>query len=321
VSTTVSVPTIIDVEVAYPARAELGEGPTWDDRTQSLLWVDIIAGRVHRFRPDLGADSVAEVGLAVGSVGLRQGGGLVLALADGLGLATAEQVSQALPEDARQVAPGPRHGGISLGYQRVPGFALSDERTRFNEGKVDPEGRFVAGTMDWYGREPVGRLYQLGPDGAVTTLLEGVVVSNGLDVSDDRLTLYYVDSATGGVDAFDRDPATGRISGRRRVVDVPAAEGMADGMTLDVEGCLWVAVWGGGQVRRFDAQGRLIAVLEVPARQVSSVAFGGADLDELFITTARIGQDDVTLAKQPRAGDLFWCRPGVSGRPWPRFGG
>jgi sugar lactone lactonase YvrE len=311
-------PTPLEVELAYPARAELGEGPTWDDSTQSLLWVDILAGQLHRFRPDLGTDAVAEVGTTLGAIGLRRGGGLVLALADGLGLASAEQVSQALPDDARQVAPGRRHGGAQLGYERVPGFVI-DERARFNDGTVDPEGRFVAGTTHWQEREALGTLYQMGPDQAVTTLLEGVVISNGLDVSDDRRTLYYIDSPQGGVDAFDREPESGRLSRRRRVADVPSADGVADGMTLDAEGCLWVAVWGAGQVRRFDPDGRLIAVVDVPARQVTSVAFGGAHLDELFITTARMGQG-VALASQPRAGDLFWCRPGVSGRPWPRFG-
>jgi len=313
-------PPTLEVEVAYPARAELGEGPTWDDRSQSLLWVDIVAGQLHRYRPDLGTDVVAEVGTTLGAVGLREGGGLVLALAEGLGLASAEQVRLALPEDARQEAPGRRHGGARLGYQRVPGFAI-DGRARFNEGKVDPEGRFVAGTMDWNEHEALGALYQLGPDNSVTTLLGGVAVSNGLDVSDDRRTLYYIDSPVGGVDAFDRVPETGQLSRRRRVADVPPTEGAPDGMTLDAEGCIWVAVWGAGQVRRFDMNGRLIAVVEVPARRVSSVAFGGAQLDELFITTARIGQDQATLARQPRAGDLFWCRPGVSGRPWPRFAG
>ncbi|HXW82755.1 MAG TPA: SMP-30/gluconolactonase/LRE family protein, partial [Acidimicrobiales bacterium] len=194
-------------------------------------------------------------------------------------------------------------------------------RVRFNEGKVGPEGRFVAGTMDWHEQEALGKLYQLGPDGAVTTLLDGVAISNGLDATDDGKALFYIDTPLGGVDVFERDPATGALSGRRRFVDVPAADGAPDGMTLDAEGCIWVALWGGGQVRRFDPSGRLIAAVEVPARQVSSVAFGGDHLDELFITTARVGQPQAALSGQPRAGDLFWCSPGVTGRPWPRFAG
>jgi sugar lactone lactonase YvrE len=313
-------PAVLEVEVAYPARAELGEGPTWDDRAQSLFWVDIVAGQVHRFRPDLGTDAVAEMGTMIGSLGLREGGGLVLALADGLGLASAEQVRRALPEDGRRAFPAGRHGGVTLDYERVPGFSV-DPRVRFNEGKVDPEGRFVAGTMDRHERDTLGSLYQLKPDGTVTTLLTGIGVSNGMDVSDDLRTLFFIDTADGGVDAFDRDPETGALSGRRRVVDVPSESGGPDGMTLDAEGCLWVAVWGAGQVRRFDPSGRLIATLEVPARNVSSVGFGGPALDELFITTARVGQAQAALGRQPRAGDLFWCRPGVSGRPWPRFQG
>jgi sugar lactone lactonase YvrE len=308
------------VEVALPSRAELGEGPAWDERTQSLLWVDIVTGRVHRFRPDLGADIAADVGSTLGAVGLRADGGLVLALTGGLALASADQVRAALPGDARHPLPGGRHAGVVLEYQRVPGFA-ADDAVRFNDGKVDPEGRFLAGTMHWDEREPLGALYQLEPGGQVSLLLEGVTVSNGLDVSDDRRILYYVDSQGGGVDAFDRDPETGRLGNRRQVAGIPRSDGVPDGLTLDGEGCLWVAVWGAGQVRRFSPDGRLIGVVEVPATQVTSVAFGGAHLDELFITTARIGQPSTALAAQPRAGDLFWLQPGVSGRPWPRFAG
>lgn len=308
-------------ETALPARAELGEGPTWDSQTRSLIWVDIVAGKVHRFRPDLGTDVAAETGTSVGSVGLRAGGGLILSLADGLGLASADQVRDALPEDARPPVPGGRHAGTAIACERVPGLAVEGGKVRFNEGKADPEGRFLAGTMHWEEREPLGSLYQLSPDGRADTLLDGITVANGLDFTDDRRTMYYIDSAVGGVDAFDRDPETGRLSGRRRVADVPAPDGSPDGMTLDADGCLWVAVWGGGQVRRFAPDGRLIGVVEVPARRVTSAAFGGENLDELFITTARIGQSQRELAAQPRAGDLFWLRPGVTGRPWPRFAG
>lgn len=308
-------------EIALPARAELGEGPTWDSETQSLIWVDIIAGKVHRFRPDRGADVAAETGTSVGSVGLRTGGGLVLSLADGLALASADQVRIALPESARQPLPGGRHAGTALEYERVPGLEIEGEKVRFNEGKADPEGRFLAGTMHWEEREPLGSLYQITPDGQASVLLDGITVANGLDFTGDRRTMYYIDSAVGGVDAFDRDPETGRLSGRRRVADVPSSAGVPDGMTLDAEGCLWVAVWGGGEVRRFSPDGRLIGVAEIPARQVTSAAFGGEHLDELFITTARIGQSQRELAAQPRAGDIFWLRPGVAGRPWPRFSG
>lgn len=309
------------VEVALPSRAELGEGPIWDERTQSLLWVDIIAGRVHRFRPDLGTDAAAEAGTTVGAVGLRADGGLVLALADGLALVDADQVRSALPEDARPPTPGGRHAGTDLNYTRLAGPAIATDGVRFNEAKADPEGRYLAGTMDSREREPLGALYQFEPDGRASVLVEHVTISNGLDFSDDRRTLYYIDTPAGGVDAFDRDPETGRLSNRRRAAEVPGSAGGPDGMTLDSEGCLWVAVWGAGEVRRFSPDGTLIGVVHVPARQVSSVVFGGVHLDELFITTARVGQSQVDLAAQPRAGDLFWLQPGVSGRPSFRFAG
>jgi sugar lactone lactonase YvrE len=147
----------------------------------------------------------------------------------------------------------------------------------------------------------------------VTELFGGVGLSNGLDWSDDRRVFYYSDSHAGGVDAFDTDPDTGALSGRRRLAEVSG--GVPDGLTLDAEGCLWLAVWGSSELRRYTPDGRLDTIVKLPVSQVSSAAFGGTDLSTLYITTARENFTPADLAAQPHAGDIFACTPGVTGRP------
>jgi len=158
-----------------------------------------------------------------------------------------------------------------------------------------------------------GSLYQLSPDGAVTELIGGVALSNGLDWTDDRRVFYYADSLAGGVDAFATDPDAGTLSGRRRFAEVSG--GMPDGLTLDAEGCLWLAVWGSSELRRYTPDGRLDTAVKLPVSQVTSAAFGGADLSTLYITTARENFTPADLREQPHAGDIFACTPGVTGRP------
>lgn len=308
-------------EVAIPARAELGEGPIWDGSSQTLLWVDILVGHVHRFWPDGGIDVAREVGSAVTAVGLREAGGLILALQDGVALVGEGDVGAGLSRPDGATGYAMHLSGERLPFERLPAPVIEADRVRFNDAAMDPEGCFLAGTMDWREEQPLGSLYQVAVDGAVRELLTGVTVSNGIDISEDGRTLYYVDSAAGGVTAFQRNPETGDLRHPQRLVEVPTADGVPDGLTLDAEGCLWVAVWGAGQVRRFSPEGILIGAVEVPAQQVSSVAFGGSDLAQLFITTARVGLDQVELAGSPRAGDVFWCDSGTTGRPAPRFQG
>jgi sugar lactone lactonase YvrE len=145
--------------------------------------------------------------------------------------------------------------------------------------------------------------------------LGDVGLSNGLDWTDDRKLFYYADSNSGRVDLFNTDPDTGALGSRRPFVTVPAADGIPDGLTLDAEGCVWLAVWGSGQMRRFTPDGRLDTVVRLPARQVTSAVFGGPDLSTLYITTAWEGLTPADLAEQPHAGDIFACTPGVAGRP------
>jgi sugar lactone lactonase YvrE len=284
---------VLEAEVAVPAQCQLGEGPVWDPDRGLLWWVDILAGHVHSINPSTGARTRFDAGDAVGAVGLTRSGGLVLALADGFELARAD--------------------GQDL--TRVPGFSIDRTVLRFNDGKPDPWGNFIAGTMacDESGNPP-GGLYRLSPDGEVTELFGDVGLSNGLDWTDDRRLFYYADSTIGRVDLFDTDPDTGALSGRRPFVTVPESEGVPDGLTLDAEGCLWLAVWDSGELRRYTPDGRLDTVVRLPARQVTSAAFGGPDLGTLYITTASEGLTPAERAEQPHAGDIFACAPGVSGR-------
>ncbi|HTT88762.1 MAG TPA: SMP-30/gluconolactonase/LRE family protein [Acidimicrobiales bacterium] len=283
-------------EVALEVRTQLGEGPVWDERSQRLYFVDIVNQRVHTFWPATGEHRRFDVDRPVGAVVLRDDGGLVLAAHDTFFVA--------------------EHDGDAL--EPFGDFRADGELVRFNDGKVDPRGRFLAGTMAHAEDAWLGSLYMLEQDGKVTVVLEEVGVSNGLAWSADETTFFYIDTKRNSVDAFDLDPETGAVSNRRVVAEF--SDGSPDGMAIDAEGCLWVACWGGHRVERIDpADGSRLEVVRVPATNVTSVAFGGPLLDDLYITTARQGLSEAQLAQEPHAGDLFVTRPGVSGPPPHRF--
>ena len=300
-------------DVVADVGAHHGEGPRWHEADRRLDWVDLIAGRLHRFDPETGTTETIDVGSPLGAFSARESGGFVLAVEDGFAFLN-------------------ERSGVTELVARVdhgPGAAV-----RMNDGKSDPQGRFWSGSMSFGGERGRGALYRLDPDLTVTRMLGGCTISNGLDWSDDGRTMYFIDSGVPGVDAFDFDPDAGTIENRRRVVDVPdVADGPTgatapDGMTLDADGFLWVAVWGSGEVRRFAPDGALEAVVEMPVACPTSVAFGGDDLSDLYITSMtpdRLGPDryhPVNLWDR-RAGEgaLFRCRPGVRGRRPHAFAG
>jgi len=285
-------PRRLEAELVLDAHAQLGEGATWDAAGGRLVWVDILRGQAHRFDPAAAGDRAVDVGQHVGTAVPRARGGLLLALRDGF--ATLDD-DGALRWIARVEADRPGN--------------------RMNDGKCDPRGRFWAGTMAYDETPGAGSLYRLDPDGTVTTMLTGVTISNGLAWSADQRTMWYIDTPTHGVDAFDFDAEAGTIANRRRVVAVPEADGSPDGMTVDHDGCLWVAMWGGAAVRRYRPDGTLDTVVALPVSQVTSAAFGGGRADELYVTSAREGLSDEQLAAQPHAGALFRVRPGVTGPP------
>jgi sugar lactone lactonase YvrE len=284
-------PRRLDAEIVLDAHAELGEGPAWEAANRKLIWVDIKASRVHRFDPATGEDQTLDVGQHVGAAVPRAAGGLLLALRDGFARFAGGSVSSIAKVEAER------------------------PENRMNDGKCDPRGRFWAGTMADDERAGAGTLYRLD-EGGVTPMVTGVTISNGLAWSADERTMYYIDTPTGGVDAFDYDADSGSISGRRRVVTLPEGNGTPDGMTLDDDGCLWVALWGGWGVHRYLPDGTLDMVIPLPVKQVTSCAFGGEGADELYITSAAIGLSAEERDAQPHAGALFRCRPGVTG-PFP----
>lgn len=290
-------PTHLTAELALDIKANLGEGPVWDHRTGSLVWVDIMAGRVNLFDPAAGSNRAFGTGTPVGAAVPCESGGLMLAVQDGFAT---------LDTATGQIA-------------RFAGFPDASPDVRMNDAKCDPQGRLWAGTMAFDMRPAGGALYRLDPDATVATILPSVTISNGIDWSLDGLTMYYVDTPTLRVDCFDFDPSTGSISNRRPFVEIDRPAAYPDGLTLDAEGNLWLALWGGWGVRCYSPQGELIATVDVPAAQTSSCAFGGENLDELYITSARGGIPDDDLANQPHAGSLFRVRPGVKGRPANRF--
>lgn len=281
----------LEAELVLDAHAELGEGPVWDPSARKLLWVDIDASSVHRFDPESGIDEVADVGQLVGAAALRADGGLVLALRDGFGFLDFEQRALGLVVPVEADLPG----------------------NRMNDGKCDRTGRFWAGSMPLSGDHPAGALYRLDGDLSVTRALEGVTISNGIAWSPDDRQMYYIDSPTYRVDVFDYELETGSIANRRTLFELSPDAGLPDGMTVDAEGFLWIAFWGGSSVRRYSPGGLLAAVLDLPVTLVTSCCFGGADLQDLFVTSASVSLSAEQAASEPHAGGVFRARADVPG--------
>jgi sugar lactone lactonase YvrE len=284
------------VELVADAHALLGEGPVWDARTGRLIWTDILSNRLHQFDPRSDDRSVL-VSQPVGALVLRRRGGHIAAVRDGF--ATVD---------------------IDTGALDVLWPVEADIATnRMNDGKCDPVGRLWAGTMNDDAAPGRGALYRLDLDHQITRVVSSTSISNGLAWSNDNRTMYYIDSGLERIDAFDFDLGTGEIDWARTVAAFQPQDGRPDGMTIDAEGYLWVAMAGGWSVRRYAVDGRLDREVHVPARLVTSCAFGGPDLRDLYITTAGY---DVTAndSAQPHAGGLFRHRPGVQGLPAEAYG-
>jgi sugar lactone lactonase YvrE len=284
----------LTAEPCSPVRVEHAEGPFWyGDR---FGWVDIMAGRLWVSGFDgttLTEPRSYDVGRPLGAAVPRSEGGWVLAAGTAFHRLDEDGTVTPLTDDLADAS-----------------------AVRMNDGKCDPAGRFWAGTMDYEESRPIASLYVY--DGTVRTVLEGLTISNGLTWSLDRRTMYYIDTPTGRVDAFDYDEATGEISGRRPFAEVEG--GHPDGMTVDDEGFLWVALWGGGAVRRFDPSGRVAGTVHVPATKVTSCCFGGPGGTTLFITTSMRDLSAEQRKAEPDAGRVFHVDPGVSGRPATAFG-
>ncbi|MEW2508797.1 SMP-30/gluconolactonase/LRE family protein [Streptomyces sp. NPDC046870] len=277
-------------EVAVRAEAALGEGPTWDPATGRLLWLDILGARLHTYDPSSGRRTIRTAPQHIGAAKPRAGGGLVLNLRDGVGLLD--------PDDTFRW----------LHHEPVAG-------RRANDAAVAPDGSLWAGTMRYDEAPGGGTLSRLTGDGSVRTVLPDVTVSNGTGWSPDGRLMYYVDSPTRRVDVFDHD-ADG-IRERRTLVEIEEGAGFPDGLTVDAEGCVWVALWDGGAVRRYTPAGELDRVITLPTPRTTACAFGGAALTDLYITTARTGLPP----SDPLSGSLLVVPDAGQGLPQPPFEG
>ena len=275
------------------AQAALGEGALWNLQTQQLYWVDIEGRVLHIFDPATGHDTSFPTQERVGTVVPTRDGNALVALQTGI-----------------------HRLDTTTGQLTLLTNPLTEPSLRFNDGKCDPAGRFWVGTFDLLERPHAGTFYRFDPNGSLHVMLRHITNSNGLAWSLDRTTMYYIDTPTLAVQAFDYDQATGSIANPRVVIRFPAGAGWPDGMTLDAEGKLWVALWGGGTVRRYDPDtGALLQAIEVAAPNTSSCAFGGPELKTLFVTTARGGLTPEQLQQFPLSGNLFAVEPGVQGVP------
>ncbi|TCJ37732.1 SMP-30/gluconolactonase/LRE family protein [Parafrankia sp. BMG5.11] len=281
-----------------------GEGPVWSPDWGGLRCVDLLAGDVLAVDTTSGAVRRDHVGAVAAALRPRAAGGTVLALERGFAL-----IGPAGPED---------FSGLTGGVRRYLGDLWdADAGVRMNDGGCDPDGRFYCGSMAYAETAGAGSLYRLAPDGTVSVVLTGVTVSNGLAWSPDGARAYYVDSATSRVDVFDYDSERG-LRDRWTLVTVPEEAGAPDGLTVDADGYLWVALWGGGAVHRYSPTGRLDGIVPLPVPRVTACTFGGDRLDTLYITTSQVGTD---LTRYPAAGAVFALAPGVRGQPVQPFTG
>ena len=271
-----------------------GEGPLWDSRAGKLFFVDMLAGVVAEWDTS-GSVKRHVVGAVAAVVRARARGGYVLGVERGFAFA---------------------NGDFSAVETLPPVFA--DETVRMNDGGCDPQGRFYCGSMAYAETPGAGTLFRLNLDLSVERVLEGVTISNGLQWTRDGSSAYYSDTATGRIDVFDFDADTGAFSGRRPFVELDPMSGAPDGLAIDEEDGLWVALWGGGAVHRYDARGCLSEVIELPVPKVTACTFGGDDGRTLYITTSR---DGLASGELPEAGAVFSVRAGVPGAAPHAFAG
>ncbi|MFF6776786.1 SMP-30/gluconolactonase/LRE family protein [Streptomyces sp. NPDC012637] len=278
-------------EVAVRADDTLGEGPTWDTAGSRLVWVDILGSRVHAYDPADGTHGVTPVGQHVGAAKPRAGGGLVVNLRDGVGRYDPDGTFSWLHHDP------------------VAG-------RRGNDAAVAPDGSLWAGSMRYDEAEGGGSLLRIAPDGRATPLLDRVTVSNGIGWSlADPALAYYVDSPTRRVDALRVED--GRVVDRRPFATVEPGAGVPDGLTVDAEGCVWIALWDGGRLHRYTPAGALERVVPLPVSRPTACAFGGPGLRDLYVTTARAGLAD----PEPLAGALLVLPDAGEGLPGTPFAG
>jgi sugar lactone lactonase YvrE len=284
-----------DVEQLTAPVAFHAEGPVWSPSWGGLRWVDMFAGDVLSMALDGSGDDITRrhVGAIAAALRPRRGGGAVIAVERGFVLEDANGDVNPLPD------------------------LWTDPTLRMNEGGCDPDGRFYCGSMGYDKGPGRGSMYRLDADGTTSLVFGGSTISNGLAWSPDGSIAYYIDTPTRRVDMFDYAKESG-LTRRRTFAEITDTAGSPDGMTVDAQGHVWVALYGGSAVRRYRPDGILDGVIELPVTNVTACTFAGAGLDELVITTSREGVPEGT---QPEAGSLFRSRPGVAGQPVLEFAG
>ncbi len=281
-----------EVNLVIDAKATLGEGAIWDYKNNRLLWVDIEQGCLNIFDPENKINKQIKLQQKVGTVVPINNEQVLVALQDGL------YSINLIDESSSKI--------ISLESEI--------ENNRFNDGKCDAAGRFFVGSMDMNLSEGKGFLYCIDTNLSVKKIISGVTISNGIVWSVDSTKMYYVDTPTRVVVEYNYNLETAEINYSRIAVEINEELGYPDGMTIDSEGKLWIAMWGGGCVTRWDSEtGKLLEKIELPALNVTSCAFGGKDLDTLYITTAIEGLSEENRNKYPFSGGLFSVKPGVRG--------
>lgn len=287
------------VKPVWQIPAQLGEGPVWVAAENAVYWVDIFSNKVHRYALADGAKKTWTFDFEVTSLNPRQGGGFVGTVKDGFAVIDLDNLS-AEP--------------VALPEAQLP-------NNRFNDGKVDNRGRYWAGTMDIGQSEETGALYRLDADLRARQVDDSYIICNGPAFNVDNSVIYHTDSIKRTVYALDMGPG-GELSNKRVFAQFSRDdEGVPDGMTVDSEDCLWVAQFGGARISRYSPAGDLLQVLPLPALNITSCAFAGAELDTLYITSARTAMSASDLAMYPLSGSLFEFKPGVKGLPTPLFAG
>jgi sugar lactone lactonase YvrE len=274
----------------------LGEGPVWNVSEHALYWVDILENRFYRYYPSTGAVEHFDVGQPIGVLRFRKSGGLVMGLRDGIAL----------------------WGGPAQPLKFIANPEPGKPEARFNDGAVDCQGRFWAGTI---APGATSSLYRIDPDFSVHIMETGTTASNGIGWSPDNRTMYFTDSRIRMIYAYDFDPASGSIANRRPFVHTPDEPGVPDGLTVDSDGFIWSARWEGWKVVRYDPTGKVEREIRLPVEYPTSCAFGGEALDELYITSAWRLLSETQRKEQPDAGDIFRVKTNIKGLHEPLFAG
>ncbi len=281
-----------EVVVAYKTDAALGEGAIWNYKTNELYWIDIEGKSFNIFNPKTNKNRSFPTSSQIGTVVPKNNNEALIALTDGIYTINVHTGKTSLFLDMKEDLVG----------------------CRLNDGKCDPAGRFWVGSMNWQQEKGKAKLFNINKNGELKVKVDSVTISNGIVWTADKKTMYYIDTPTSQIKAYDYDNVTGNISNERVAVQVAPELGFPDGMTIDEEDMVWVGMWNGNAVIRFNPKtGKVLQKIEVPAHNITSCAFGGENLDTLYITSAKLDMTDEELKKYPLAGSVFKIVPGVKG--------